>query len=435
MGQFTYEEQGTYTWLVYRIGDDEEIDSLSLGMLTKNKVLGIMPIVYTPLNNTDYIKYNVSSRVSVKNYLTGMVNCERMLSVFSGIVNAMTSAESYMLDVNSLILDTDYIFVNVSTRETNMICVPVMVTEQRHMDLAGFFRNILFTIQFDPSENFDYVTRIVNYLNSTQMFSLAEFNKLVNKIRQEREITGTISPRSADAGNIPAKPHKEVAVRIPTESAEDNHTAQSSRQLGEFPGDFGGIAIPGIPGKAELPENPKGNRQKKAGLFNGFKSRHKMSEEAGKEKKDRMKHGNMPIPPFADAPPEVSIRLGDIPMTDDDIGVGIQYGATADDFEMPGTVTLSLQYITEDRRIAVPYFPFEIGREGSGLKIDVSKTKISRRHAVITQVGDCFLITDFSKHGTFLDGERIPQGEPRVLKNGMRVLLKTEEFEVKIDKA
>lgn len=490
MGEITYEEQGTYTWLVYELEETEEMDSLSLGMLTKNKVPGILPVVYTPVNGVGFIKYNVSSQVSAKDYLAGMVNREKLLGVFAGIASAMTAAESYMLDVNTLILDMDYIFVDVSTGVTHMICVPIMAKVQKRMDLAGFFRNILFTVQFESSENLDYVTRIVNYLNSTQMFSLMEFGRLVASLRlpvradcpgdyaasSGAAIPGMrlssgmaapagrlMSPRmpmyagrpmsagiSADAGmaispgeSAPANGSGEKPLAMALGGAQ-GRTQQ--RQASGPAGEFDGMMIPGGMEKRE-PSREPGGRQKKPGLFDSLKSRRKPAGEqksgkADREAGDKKKKGkkqapqdNMSIPSRADAvvppaPPSAPV----IPMTADEMDAGMPYGATADDFDVQCSAALRLLYVTEGGRpIAVTAFPFEIGREGSGLKIDASKTKISRRHAVITQAGSRFFITDFSKHGTFLNGARIPQGEPRVLENGMRVLLKTEEFEVKIE--
>lgn len=453
MGQFSYEEQGAYTWLVYRMEENDEIDSLSLGMLTKNNIPGIMPIVYTPLNNKGYIKYNVSSRINAKDFLTGMVNRERILGVFSGIINGMTSAESYMLDAGSIMLDLEYIFVNVSTIETNMVCVPVQSGEQKHIDLAGFFRNILFSVQFEPSESFEYVTQMVNYLNSTHLFSLEEFRKLVEKLRREQGNGGgtplrtDIVPetvgqrRSAAFTGSPSdtvqgeRRYRETGMTLKEKSAEE--TVSPEKNAGEA-----GFAIPGGVQSTETQTAKQAEEGKKGWAFfggakakkappEGKKEKGRQEKKSGKAGKKSKKEAKAAAAYSYDVPGN-AVSGDSIPMTDDELGSSVEYGATADDFEMPGGLKLTLEYLTENRTIPVSHFPFEIGRDGSGLKIDVSRAKVSRRHAVITQAGDSFLITDFSKHGTYLNGDRIPQGEPRLLTNNMRILLKTEEFEVKI---
>ncbi len=179
---FSFENQGTHSYLVYTVAEDDEIDSLSLGMLTNNKIQGLAHTVFTQMDATKYIKYDVSAKISVKQFFTGQVNKKRLIGVFRGIVDAMLSAEDYMINVNSIILDLEYIFADVSTCETVLVCLPIVSDDLRSRDLGAFFKNIMFSTQFDQSENCDYVARIINYLNSSPVFSLTDFKKLLDTI-------------------------------------------------------------------------------------------------------------------------------------------------------------------------------------------------------------------------------------------------------------
>ena len=102
---FSFENQGTHTYLVYTVGGDDAIDSMSLGMLTNNKIHGLAQTLFTQMDATKYIKYDVSAKISVKQFFSGQVNKKRLIGVFNGIVDAMLSAEDYMIDVNSILLD------------------------------------------------------------------------------------------------------------------------------------------------------------------------------------------------------------------------------------------------------------------------------------------------------------------------------------------
>ena len=165
MGNFTFENQGTNTYLVYAIGEDDAVDTMSLGMLTNNRIPGLAQTVFTQMDETKYIKYNVSSKVSVKQFFMGPVNKKRLIGVFSGILDAMLSSEEYMIDINTILLDLEYIFTDVSTCETTLICLPMENMEKSQNDLSSFFKNIMFSTQFDQTENCDYVAKIINYLN------------------------------------------------------------------------------------------------------------------------------------------------------------------------------------------------------------------------------------------------------------------------------
>lgn len=180
---FQFENQGTYTYLVYTIGEGDSVDSMSLGMLTNNRIVGLAPTIFTQMDNTRYIKYNVSARISVKQFFTGPVNRKRLLGVFSGIVNGLLSAEDYMIDTDSIILDLDYIFVNVSTCSTVLICLPVSGANSAKTDLGMFFKNIMFNIQSDQTENCSHVAEIINYLNSAPVFSLTDFKNVLDRLQ------------------------------------------------------------------------------------------------------------------------------------------------------------------------------------------------------------------------------------------------------------
>jgi len=186
MRDLYYENQGTNTYLVYVIKDDDSVDSMSLGMLTNNKIHGLAQTLFTQMDSQKYIKFNVSAKVSVAQFFAGAVNKKRLLGVFTGIVNAMLAAEDYMLDPASIIMDMDYIFTDVSTCETDLICLPIIDTEAKQTDLGMFFRNVMFNTQFDQTENCDYVAKIINYLNGTPLFSLNDFKKLLEEIQEQK---------------------------------------------------------------------------------------------------------------------------------------------------------------------------------------------------------------------------------------------------------
>lgn len=201
---FTYENQGSNTFMVYEVGADEVIDSMSLGMITNNKILGLAPTIFFQQDTTKYFKYNISAKVSADQFLMGVVNKKRLIGVFQGIVNAMLSAEEYMIDANSICLDLQYIFTDVSTCETVLVCLPIMDTEKSPVDLKNFFKNIVFSTQFDQTENCDYVAKLFNHLNGASVFSLTEFKELLDEI--ERGAVPTPAPTPTPASQPVVKP-------------------------------------------------------------------------------------------------------------------------------------------------------------------------------------------------------------------------------------
>ena len=188
MQGFTYENQGQNTYLVYQF-DDRPIDTMALGMLTNNKIKGFAPAIYTEIDNQKFIKYNVSSHVTLSKLFMGDVRKMRLLKTFVNIVDAMQMLDAYMLDRRTIMLDRDYIYVDASTSDVSMICVPV-VDEFAPIDEREFFKNIIFSVSFAANENGDYVAMILAYLNSVELFQLQDFKKMLEGLMSEQPAVG-----------------------------------------------------------------------------------------------------------------------------------------------------------------------------------------------------------------------------------------------------
>lgn len=276
---FTFENQGTNTYLVYAVNSEDSIDTMSLGMLTNNNILGLAPTQYTQMDTMKYIKYNISAHVSVKQFFAGPVNKKRLIGVFKGIVDAMLSAEEYMIDVSTIVMDMDYMFADVSTCETVVVCLPILNYEQNNVDLGAFFKNIIFTTQFDQTENCDHVAKLMNYLNSSPMFSLTEFKSVldeidrgvatVNNVQQVQEPVAVVKPappaqqpvvpKEVKANNvIPTPANTSVINTPPTSQGAKEPVKQKPLNIPPASQNFGGMQIPG-PSNANVVEKKTTN--------------------------------------------------------------------------------------------------------------------------------------------------------------------------------
>ncbi|MGN0141412.1 MAG: DUF6382 domain-containing protein, partial [Roseburia sp.] len=241
MKEFTMENQGTSTYLIYDLTRDA-IDTMSLGMITNNKITGFVPALYTQEDSRKYLKYNVSSRITLKQFFMGAVNKKRLLGVFTSIVTALMAAEEYMIDMNSILLDEDYIFVDVSTNKAEVICVPIMDMGMPLNDMGAFFKNIMFCTQFDSGEDCDYVARIINYLNSTPVISLNSFGALLHELEN---MTMVLQER------MPGMPQ----AAVPSAAAQ-NQLQQKVQQLNQ-PETASTAQQPEMPQRQETQQRPE----------------------------------------------------------------------------------------------------------------------------------------------------------------------------------
>lgn len=235
---FTYENQGNNTYLVYKIGASDNVDTMSLGMITNNKIDGIVPTLFTQSDTDRFIKYNISAKVSAKEFLSGVVNKKRLLGVFISVLKAIKSTEEYMIDARSLLIDLEHIYVDVSKCDAMLVCLP-LVRQNEFVNIPMFFKQIMFSTQFDQNENCDYVAQIINYLNSTPVFSVDAFEKLLMDIDADnlniaasKAVVGQqkpVQPQSQSQSQQP-KPMQPAMNQLKNEQVQTNMPSQGKMQ-------------------------------------------------------------------------------------------------------------------------------------------------------------------------------------------------------------
>lgn len=181
--KFTYETQGAITYLVCELGATDQVDSLTLGMLTNNHIAGLAPVLYTEMNGQRYLKYNISAKISADQFFTGTMNKQRALTAFQNILSALCSADDYMIDQNCFSVASEHIFLNVSSCETALLCIPVISDKEINSEVAALFKKIMFSIQFDNSEDASYITQLITYINSGDSFTVYGLKDLVTKLQ------------------------------------------------------------------------------------------------------------------------------------------------------------------------------------------------------------------------------------------------------------
>lgn len=235
---FTYENQGNNTYLVYKIGASDNVDTMSLGMITNNKIDGIVPTLFTQSDTDRFIKYNISAKVSAKEFLSGVVNKKRLLGVFISVLKAIKSTEEYMIDARSLLIDLEHIYVDVSKCDAMLVCLP-LVRQNESVNIPMFFKQIMFSTQFDQNENCDYVAQIINYLNSTPVFSVDAFEKLLMDIDADnlniaasKAVAGQqkpVQPQSQSQSQQP-KPMQPAMNQLKNTQVQTNMPSQGKMQ-------------------------------------------------------------------------------------------------------------------------------------------------------------------------------------------------------------
>ncbi len=195
--KFSYETQGAITYLVCELETAEQIDSLTLGMLTNNHISGLAPVLYTEMNGQQFLKYNISAKISSEQFFSGNMNKQRTLQAFGNILETICSIDEYMIEQNCFSILPEHVFINVSNCEAALICIPVITDKNINPEISNFFKKIMFSSQFDSSEDAGYITQLITYINDNNNFNVYGLRDLVKQLQSDASMPQTLPMQQA----------------------------------------------------------------------------------------------------------------------------------------------------------------------------------------------------------------------------------------------
>jgi hypothetical protein len=475
---FTFETRGENTYLVYRVERGETVDAVGVGMLTNNRIPGLAPLYYTQSDGDIFLKYSVTSKIAVKDLFAGEVNRRRLSGVVSGIAAAADAASEYMLDSSLLVLEPEYIFADVSTLRTLLVCLPVAERAASAPTLRDFIKGLMINARYDMSENCDYVAGVISYLNEGGPFTPSGVKSIVRRYGKRggrglavEEGAHELNERGAKAADVePAPPMEGGGERRPRAARElpDDGAGQDARAAGVRSED----SKTGCPGGGDR-ENAMSlpyllthyNRENKR-LYRSRRRKEKSeAPPAQKTKAPRESARRGPRPPLGEgfaipgeSPPPIASGWDANPARGGGAGgsavvpqpcrraprVDFREAAaltnqtegemTVLGLEPPGAAGAARPHlirVKNSERIEINRQVFRIGKERGYVDYCVSdNSTVSRSHAhIITRGGQYLLLDTNSTNHTFVDGEMIPGGRERVITHGARIRLASEEFE------
>lgn len=470
---FTYENQGSYTYLVYDITNEKSVDTMTLGMLTNNNIDGLANTLFTQVDNKKFVKYNVSSKVSVSQFFNGPVNQKRLISVFSGIVKALISAEEYMIDPASVLLDTDYIFADVSTCETVLICLPVIMRDKAE-NPGDIFKRIVFSTQFDQTENCDYVAKLINYLNSGSVFSLVDFKRVLDEIQNTNNSPVAKQPEASSANKETIQPEEKMSTSINTPHIIETPAMQVAQAAQQCPVVKVTPQIKSLNRARSSIKEENSNAKNQISLMtllthfskdNLELYRSQKKEKQAKPTVSKASNVSFAVPGMSssqqkvkekididNAPAKTVTKSDDLPKLQTSFVPSVAATTFSANFgdttvlnpsvAIGETTVLGTNEIVElnqptlvriknNERIKVNKDIFTIGKEQSYVDYLINDNPaISRSHAnILSEVNEYYIIDTNSTNHTYVDGQMIQSNAKIKLHDGSKIKLANEEFE------
>ena len=381
----------------HKILADDKVDDLTFGMLSNNDIEGLAKTTLVEDEIDRYFIFDIADRVTMKEYLGDSVKEEHLLKAFYGIAVAIKTGMEYMINWTSYILDEENIYIDSETGDVKVICMPLL-TMMNDGNTCKFFKNILFTAQFDEEGDGEYVGKLMVLLNP-KSFSIDKFIEEIEDLLEiEHKKFDDYTIEDVEVPEVVSAEAKAEEVKEETEAKAEEVKEETEAKAEEVKEEAEGKA-------EEVKEEAKAKTEDISEdiefVENNEAEKIEVVEEKPEEKKEETKKGG--FLKFFTQP--IGQKKENKPY-------------------LQKTKTNEKLYIEKDK--------FVIGSE-DGSDYQIKEETVEAQHAfIVKEKNEFFLVDNESKTGTFMNTAQLLPNEKYVLVQGAHIRIAEEEFDFKL---
>ena len=370
----------------HKILADDKVDDLTFGMLSNNDIEGLAKTTLVEDEIDRYFIFDIADRVTMKEYLGDSVKEEHLLKAFYGIAVAIKTGMEYMINWTSYILDEENIYIDSETGDVKVICMPLL-TMMNDGNTCKFFKNILFTAQFDEEEDGEYVGKLMVLLNP-KSFSIDKFIEEIEDLLEiEHKKFDDYTIEDVEVPEVVSAEAKAEEVKEETEAKAEEVKEETEAKAEEV--------------KEEAKAKTEDISEDIEFVENNEAEKIEVVEEKPEEKKEETKKGG--FLKFFTQP--IGQKKENKPY-------------------LQKTKTNEKLYIEKDK--------FVIGSE-DGSDYQIKEETVEAQHAfIVKEKNEFFLVDNESKTGTFMNTAQLLPNEKYVLVQGAHIRIADEEFDFKL---
>lgn len=441
MGHFVEEKQDENCFWTYYLDPDETLDSMVYGMITNNRIEGVVKCTYMQIDDERFIRFHITNMMPLRDYFDREITKKELLHICANIASTIRELNAFMIDTEMVLLDNEKMFIQLSDKNCCIMVLPIDNFRETK-SLHTFLRDMILDVQVDEKEDIAYYAKLLRILGSR--FTLADFAKEVNALEKDggRPIRKAESKILPEKPSVQSKPHNQQAVEEIVAKRVDIPLKMSSEPVA-------------------VPPTDASSQEKKKGLFSHIFKKEKKTNHAKKEnKKKAVKQSQATAASFRIPGMDTTISKEDasIPIPDGNTDMtdsghfiapstqsnlrfqSADFGETIvleddnettllGDYEEVATVYLVRKKTMERIPLETPCI--RIGKNSDNDFIITGNDAISRNHAWIeVRHNQYFLIDNNSKNHTYLNDIKLNPQEKYMLHNGDVIRFANELFEL-----
>lgn len=441
MGHFVEEKQDENCFWTYYLDPDETLDSMVYGMITNNRIEGVIKCTYMQIDDERFIRFHIANMMPLHDYFDREITKKELLHICANIASTIRELNAFMVDTEMVLLNSEKMFIQLSDKNCCIMVLPVD-NFRESKSLQTFLRDMILDVQVDEKEDIAYYAKLLRILGSR--FTLADFAKEVDALekdggRPRRKAESVILPEKP---SVQSKPHNQQAV----EDIVADHV--------DIP-----VKMPSAP--VAVPPKDTFTQEKKKGLLSHIFKKEKKADHTKKKKKEKAvkqpqeQAASFRIPgmdtTISNQNASIPIPSGNTNITDSGhfIAPSTQGNLQFQSADFGETIVLEddnettllgdyeeevIAYLVRKKtmeRISLDTPCIRIGKNSDNDFIITGNDAISRNHAWIeVRHNQYFLIDNNSKNHTYLNDIKLNPQEKYRLQDGDVIRFANELFEL-----
>jgi len=156
---------GSERYLTYIMGEGSELDEETLDFMEEEPIKELVGVIFEQDDDYDYLTYDVTGKMSLERYTSGVMEKEIVLKILRNIALALISCKEQALHLQYILLHKGFVYIDKDTLEMQFICLPVESEASVSTEFKGFIRQLIANFQYNINEDLSYVGTLLAFIN------------------------------------------------------------------------------------------------------------------------------------------------------------------------------------------------------------------------------------------------------------------------------
>ena len=157
---------------------DESINQREVDILNSKVIRGIMK---PTVEGSRKISYLSPAGVTLEEYLGSGISKNDFFLIFAQILEVIKSVDRNSFNINNLVMNLKYTFINKQTKEVHFIYQPIM-SQRISANLASFLYDVAYNTKLALNEDVKPINELLAYIRSLNVVSVLPLENYILKV-------------------------------------------------------------------------------------------------------------------------------------------------------------------------------------------------------------------------------------------------------------